>query len=73
MRLTHLFTWASSGGGNCPAVYATDRESLVVQGWNLDSDTAAQMRQIAANESGIEIPYQLAEQIADMVNARRGQ
>nr|GID40208.1 hypothetical protein Aca09nite_67140 [Actinoplanes campanulatus] len=73
MQLTHLFTWKNSGGGNCPAVYATDRDSLVVQGYTLGTDAAAQMVNVAANESGIEIPYTLAEQIADMVNARRGQ
>jgi hypothetical protein len=73
MQLTYLFKWANSGGGNCPAVYATDRDSLVVQGYTLAADDAAQMVNVAAHESGVEIPYDLAEQIADMVNARRGQ
>jgi hypothetical protein len=73
MQLTHLFTWKDSGGGNCPAVYDTDRGSLVVQGYALDDGDAAQMVNVATNETGVEIPYTLAEQIADMVNARRGQ
>lgn len=73
MKLTHLFTWNSSGGGNCPAVYSTDRDSVVVQGYTLAAADAAQMVNVADNESGVEIPYELAEQIADMVNARRKQ
>lgn len=72
MQLTHLFTWSGSGGGNCPAVYETDRGSLVVQGYELGDTDSAQMRNVAGNELGVEIPYELAEQIADMVNARRG-
>ncbi len=72
MQLTHLFTLNSSGGGNCPAVYDTDRGSLVVQGYTLANDDAAQMVNVAPHETGVEIPYELAEQIADMVNARRG-
>lgn len=72
MLLTYLFTWFGSGGGNCPAVYETGEGDLVVQGWDLDSEAASQLRNRADNESGVRIPFGLAEQIADMVNARRG-
>lgn len=72
MRLTYLFKLRSSAGGHCPAVYSTDDGNLVVQGYALDSDATSQMRDVAANETGVKIPYELAEQIADMVNARRG-
>jgi hypothetical protein len=71
MKLTYLFKWDSSAGGNCPAVYDTDCGTLVVQGYGLDADDSAQLRNAAPNEVGVEIPYSLAEQIADMVNARR--
>lgn len=71
MNLTYLFKWRGSGGGGCPAVYDTDRGSLVIQGYKLGSDDAGQLRNVATNESGVEIPYELAEQIADMVTARR--
>lgn len=71
MNLSFLFKWKGSAGGNCPAVYGTDRNSLVVQGYTLGSSEAAQMVNVADNESGVEIPYELAEQIADMVNAQR--
>lgn len=72
MRLTYLFKTKSSAGGNCPAVYATDSGDLVIQGYELADGDASQMRNVADNETGVRIPYDLAEQIADMVNARRG-
>lgn len=72
MQLKYLFKWRSSGGGNCPALYETDRGSLVVQGYALSDTDSNQMRNVAGNELGVEIPYELAEQIADMVTARRG-
>lgn len=71
MKLTYLFKWRNSGGENCPAVYGTDAGDLVIQGYNLGADEAGQLRNRADNESGVRIPYELAEQIADMVNARR--
>jgi hypothetical protein len=72
MDLFYLFTWAGSGGGNCPAVYGTDAGDLVIQGYNLTDDEIGQLRNRAVDESGVRIPYEMAEQIADMVNARRG-
>ncbi len=72
MTLTYLFKWAASAGGNCPAVYSTDEGDLVIQGYTLDTDETAQLRSRADNEAGVRIPYEMAEQIADMVNARRG-
>lgn len=71
MRLTHLFTWKNSGGEHCPAVYATETGDLVVQGYALDPLDTAQLRNVAADEVGVRIPYDLAEQIADMVNEHR--
>lgn len=71
MQLTYLFTWRGSAGGNCPAVYDTDAGDLVVQGYNLSTDEASQLRNVAGDESGVRIPFEMAEQIADMVIARR--
>lgn len=73
MKLTYLFKWRGSAGGNCPAVYGTDTDAgdLVIQGYGLTGDEDRQLQNRAANERGIRIPYELAEQIADMVNARR--
>jgi len=71
MMLTFLFKWRGSGGGNCPAVYDTDGGDLVIQGYDLGDEEIGQLRNRADNEGAVRIPYAMAEQIADMVNARR--
>lgn len=71
MQLIYLFKWFGSGGGNCPAVYDTDGGDIVIQGYDLGAEEIGQLQNRADNESAIRIPYGLAEQIADMVNARR--
>lgn len=72
MKLTHLFTDADSGGGNCPALYATDRGTHVVQGWTITADDTQQMRQVADNETGVEIPTNILEQYHQMRLRQQG-
>jgi len=58
MRLTFIGT--NSNGGNCPAVYSTDRGTVVVQGWKVeDRDALADLRDLADNETAVEIPREL--------------
>jgi len=58
MRLTFIGT--NSSGGNCPAVYTTDRGTVVVQGWRVeDRDALADLRDLADNETAVEIPREL--------------
>ena len=58
MRLTFIGT--NSSGGNCPAVYTTDRGTVVVQGWKVeDRDALADLRDLADNETAVEIPREL--------------
>jgi hypothetical protein len=59
MRLT--FVGTNSNGGNCPAVYETDRGTVVVQGWKLaEGDQAwSDLVNLAGNETAIEIPREL--------------
>lgn len=59
MRLT--FVGTNSSGGNCPAVYKTDRGTVVVQGWKLpEGDEAwSDLVNVADNETAIEIPLAL--------------
>lgn len=71
MDLQFLFKWRGSGGGGCPAVYDTDGGDLVIQGYDLTGDETGQLHNRAVNESGVRIPYEMAEQIADLVNQRR--
>jgi hypothetical protein len=72
MDLTFLFKLASSGGGGCPALYETSGDGFVVQGYQLDEAAHGQMRQVAANETGVEIPAELFDQIVDEGMRRRG-
>lgn len=72
MDLTFLFKLGSSGTGGCPALYQTDSGSFVVQGYALDEAAAGQMRQVAPNESGVEIPAELRDQIGEHWARERG-
>lgn len=72
MDLTFLFKLKSSGGGGCPAFYETSGGSFVVQGYQLDGASHDQMRQVAPNETGVEIPAELFDQIVDEGMRRRG-
>lgn len=60
MQLRFLGT--DSGSDTCPTMYATDRGTLVVQGWRVtDPDALAQLaeRGLPATETAVEIPRQL--------------
>ena len=56
MRLTLVGTDPTSNPTGSPAVYRTDRQSWVVQGWVVtDQDALAQMN-IPDGETAVEIP-----------------
>jgi hypothetical protein len=56
MRLTFIGKDPESNPTGSPTVYRTDRETWVVQGWNVtDPDALAQM-DIPAGENAVEIP-----------------
>lgn len=63
MELEFLFKDADSGTGGCPAVYATGTGTYVVQGWNLPEGT--ELRDQAPNESGVEVPGNIIDQIGE--------
>jgi hypothetical protein len=67
MRLT--FVGTNSKGGNCPAVYETDRGTVVVQGWKLaEGDQAwSDLVNLAGNETAIEIPRELLPYLRNLV------
>lgn len=64
MRLT--FSGTTSQSGECPAVYETDRDTVVIQGWKIDhTDQAYQdARNVAENEELVEVPRELLERFA---------
>ena len=57
MRLNYLGKTASSTVGDCPALYATDRGTFVVQG-KIVTDPAAisDLRNLAPDETCVEVP-----------------
>src|SRR4051794_26342398 len=56
----------SSTTGNCPAIYRAENGNYVVQGWRIDEETRAQLRDLADHETAVEIP---ADVIAGVVEA----
>lgn len=64
MRL--VFSGTNSGGGGCPAVYETDRGTVVVQGWKIDRQDEAyeDARHLAENEELVEVPRELLERFS---------
>jgi hypothetical protein len=57
MRLIYLGKTADSGKNGCPALYATDRGTYVVQGKVVtDPDAVADLRELADDESFVEVP-----------------
>ncbi|MEV6820902.1 hypothetical protein AB0M72_19295 [Nocardiopsis dassonvillei] len=58
MRLTFLGT--DSEGGKCPTLYKTDRGTIFVQGYKItDSEALGDVRDLADNETVVEIPREL--------------
>jgi hypothetical protein len=55
---------------NCPTVYATDRGTLVIQGYALEP-TATQQLTLPPGESAVEVPADLILEAARAVKAPR--
>ncbi len=57
MRLTYLGKTSDSGKNGCPALYATDRGTFVVQGKIVtDPDALADLRDLPPDETIVEVP-----------------
>lgn len=70
MRLTYLGKTAESGKNGCPALYATDRGTYVVQGKVVTDPAAlADLRDVAQDETVVEIPADVLR-LADQTRAR---
>lgn len=62
MRLTFIGT--DSAGGQCPAVYATDRQTVVIQGTRITdlealADLAGTYGGLPAHETAVEVKFDL--------------
>lgn len=62
MRLRYIGKDAGSQVKECPALYATDRGTYVVQGWRVDDPQAlADTRDVALDETFVEVPASVLE------------
>ncbi|WP_084961458.1 hypothetical protein [Thermoactinospora rubra] len=62
MRLTYLGKTNTSNEGSCPALYRTDRGTVVVQGKIVtDPDALADVRDLAPDETIVEVPPDVLE------------
>jgi hypothetical protein len=58
MRLR--FPGADTKDEGCPSLYATDRDTYVVQGWTVtDPEALGDLRNVLEGESFVEIPKEL--------------
>lgn len=58
MKLT--FLGSTSQEGQCPTLYATDRDTFVVQGWPVtDPEALGDLRDVLPGETFVEVPKAL--------------
>jgi hypothetical protein len=58
MRL--MFLGSTSQDGECPTLYATDRGTYVVQGWQVtDPEALADLKDVLDGETFVEVPKAL--------------
>lgn len=63
--LTFMWKDRNSGGGGCPALYATDG-GYVVQGVKLDDATRATLRQLADDEDAVFVPANVLDRLREL-------
>ena len=63
MKLT-LLGDNCANGRTCPRIYATDRGTLIVQGYNVLDSEALEQLGLPAGESAVEIPVSLLKEVA---------
>lgn len=61
MRLTNVATLCPDG--NCPAVYLTDRGTLMVRGYAVDPNGQTEI-EVVPGEAVVEIPKELMARVA---------
>lgn len=64
MKIEFLWKDTGSGGGGCPAIYEAPG-GYVVQGKLLDTETRAQLRQLADDEDAIYVPANVLDRLRD--------
>lgn len=57
MKLT--FVGSTSWSGECPTLYATDRDTFVIQGWKVTDPEALGTLDLPDHETAVEVPRAL--------------
>lgn len=70
MELEFICKWIGSGTGNCPAGYRAANGNYVIQGWQLDDATRANLRDLADNETAVEVPADVIHRLVAATGAQ---
>ncbi|MET8564944.1 hypothetical protein ABZV75_31870 [Streptomyces flaveolus] len=57
------FLGKNSQGGECPTLYATDRDTYLVQGWKIFANDLLMQLTIREGETAVEVPTELFEHL----------
>jgi hypothetical protein len=58
------FLGKNSTVGDCPTLYATDRDTYLVQGWKIFANDLLMQLEIPEGETAVEVPSELFEHLA---------
>ncbi|MFJ3310746.1 hypothetical protein ACIPSA_48965 [Streptomyces sp. NPDC086549] len=58
------FLGKNSTVGDCPTLYATDRDTYLVQGWKIFANDLLMQLDIPEGETAVEVPTELFEHLA---------
>ena len=58
------FLGKNSTVGDCPTLYATDRDTYLVQGWKIFANDLLMQLEIPEGETAVEVPTELFEHLA---------
>ena len=61
------FLGQESGKSGCPTLYATDRGTIVVQGWRIDDQQTLSQMNIPGHETVLEVPAALFRHLPPQV------
>ncbi|MFF5476715.1 hypothetical protein ACFY5C_05055 [Streptomyces sp. NPDC012935] len=57
------FLGKNSTVGDCPTLYATDRDTYLVQGWKIFANDLLMQLEISERETAVEVPTELFEHL----------
>jgi hypothetical protein len=52
-----------SDGKTCPAIYRTDRGTVVIQGWTVTDPEALRQLHLPSGEQAVEVPAEMVDEV----------